>query len=777
MTVQAFNECWRVSALGENAFTSVCLPHDAMRYEGRSKDAPSGTHGAYFIGKDYEYRKTFSIDGFSADERYVLFFEGAYRCAEVCLNGKLLQNHDYGFTHFCVELTNAQAEHNELCVITRNADQPNCRWYAGSGLYRPVHLLRLPRRALDIFGVCICTLDYVSKTLSLTCTGAEKGRAQFWIEDGDAVLYAGETVVGERTVFRLEHAELWNVDNPKLYTLRVRYGADERTQVFGIRKVEVSRKNGFTLNGERVILRGACVHSDNGMLGAEAHPFADERKIALLKEAGYNAIRSAHNPCSEATLRACDKLGMLVLDEYTDGWYVHKTRYDYANRIERNWQSDVTAMVEKDFNHPCVVMYSLGNEVGETSECKGIALAEEMTAYLHRLDETRPITCGINIFFNYLYSLGFGVYNDKKAEKGEKVGSAFFNMLAGVFGDKTMKIGATLRGSDVKTRDAFAKLDVAGYNYGILRYKKDLKKYPKRIILGTETFCKDAYAFFELAKAHAGIIGDFVWAGMDYLGEVAIGSWEYQTYAPTFLPSNGWISAGSGRLDLSGRMLGEGLYTRVAFGLDTVRMAVVPVDGYKKKHSPSAWKMTNAMESWLWDGLEGKKTCVEIYARAYAVELRLNGKRIAKKRVKNGCVVRCKTRFAKGELQAVALDKSGTIIGETRLHSAVGDIRLTAIAEQTTIGANDLAYVRLRYADEAGQISPVTRGRIKVETDGELLALGHACPYNADGYLRSETDVYYGEALAIIRPKLGQKRILCAAFSERGNSACEVVVQ
>ncbi|MBO7736812.1 MAG: DUF4982 domain-containing protein, partial [Clostridia bacterium] len=559
-----------------------------------------------------------------------------------------------------------------------------------------------------------------------------------------------------------------------LYTLNVECGEDVRTLKFGIRQVSVSAQKGFLLNGERVVLQGACIHSDQGLLGAAAHPFADRRKIELIKNAGYNAIRSAHNPCSKATLDACDELGVLVLDEYTDGWYIHKTRYDYADYIMDRWQQDLKDMVDKDYNHPSVVMYSIGNEVAETSQHRGVDFCAQMCEYLHSLDE-RPVTCGINIFFNFLFSLGFGVYSEKKAEQGQKVGSAFFNTLAGIFGDKTMKLGATLPPCDEKCKQAFEKLDVAGYNYGINRYRGDLKKYPERIILGTETFCKDAYRFYELAKTHSALIGDFVWAGIDYLGEVGIGAWEYRTYAKDFRPVVGWMSAGSGRIDLVGRQLGESLYTQVAFEQAIIKMAVVPVNDYHKPHSPSAWKMSNAIQSWSWKGCEGKKTCVEVYARAHAVQLLLNGVPVGKKKMKGDCKTKFSVRYQSGTLTAVALDKEGNVLAKTSLSTAEGAPQLHTMPEMNSISGKDLAYVRLQYADKKGTLFPLARGEITVQvTGGELLALGNACPYNERGYLTHTTDVYYGEALAIIRPTAGEIQI--TAQSPYGNAKTKIQV-
>ena len=546
----------------------------------------------------------------------------------------------------------------------------------------------------------------------------------------------------------------------------------------------ISSMSLFCINGERVILRGACIHHDNGILGAVNHPFADARKVELLQKAGYNAIRSAHNPCSKATLEACDRFGMLVLDEFVDMWYIHKTKYDYASDFEQEWQADLKSMVEKDYNHPCVVMYSIGNEVAETGQKKGIRFAAEMTDYLHALD-SRPVTCGINIFFNLLHSLGFGVYTDKKAEKAAKpsksskpkkkksVGSEFFNDLAGLLGADTMKIGATMPGCNAKSKDAFAAMDVAGYNYGILRYKRDLKHHKDRVIVGSETFCSDARKFWCIAKEHPALIGDFVWAGIDYLGEVGIGAWEYADYAPDFTGGVGWRGASSGRLDLAGRAWAEAAYTQVAFDLAPVAIGVVRPDRAFEKHSPSAWRMSNALESWSWDGCTGKKTSVEVYATGDAVRLVLNGKTVGEKKVPANARVRFKAKYAPGELTAISLAKDGKELGRTSLVSAGAETKLTLVPEKAQYGQGDLCYIRLQYTDEAGEIKPLVRGIIDVAVEGgELLGLGSACPYNEAGYLGTTTDTYYGEALAVIRPTA--EKVVLRAESPYGKAQTEI---
>jgi len=339
-----------------------------------------------------------------------------------------------------------------------------------------------------------------------------------------------------------------------------------------------------------------------------------------------------------------------------------------------------------------------------------------------------------------------------------------------------MKLGATLRGCDIKTRDAFANMDVAGYNYGIYRYKKDLKKYPDRIILGTETFCNDAYRFYEFAKDNKGLIGDFVWAGMDYLGEVGIGSWEYRDYAPDFTGQVGWVSAGSGRVDLIGNELGEAKYTKVAFGIDKIHIAVVPADNAFKPHSPSAWKMTNAMDSWSWDNCDGQKTKVEVYARAYKIALYVNSKKVGEKKLKNDCKAIFKTTYYHGQIVAIAFDEQGNEIARTSLESAGKETQLSVIPEDKKVKVNELCYIRLRYTDLAGTKKPLARGDIKVSVHGgELLALGNACPYNDRGYNTDITDTYYGEALAIVKPA-GTGKINITAESPYGNAQASVLV-
>ena len=797
MRATTFHEGWsyrRINAeMGypdDTEFTAVSIPHDAMLYEKRSRLASSGTNGCWFEGADYEYVKQFNV---AADAPAVQFleFEGVYHNAEVWLNGEKLSFRPYGYTNFYVDISDyvkrgaASGEANneplnELRVIARNVDQPNSRWYSGAGIYRPVQLWTAESpEYLEHNGVTIRTVsvDGNRARLAVQVEATAAGTVTL------SIPHMGDTrslrVEPQGSIeFELENVELWSLENPHLYEMKMGYvsdnGArDSLSETFGVRTIAWTDK-GFLLNGKRVIIQGACIHHDNGILGAATHADAEERRVRLMQKAGYNAIRSAHNPISKALLDACDKLGVLVMDEYIDHWYIHKTQHDYVDYFDQWWQRDLRDMVNKDKNHPSVIMYSTGNEVAETAQKCGIELTTRMTEYLHSLDNTRPVTCGINIFFNFLNKIGFGQYSDEKAAKeaeeaarrkavgeGDSVkhkasGSEFFNNMAGIMGADFMKIGASLPPCDWVTRDAFAAMDIAGYNYGINRYKHDLKKYKHRLILGSETFCSDAYKFRELAKKNPRLIGDFVWAGMDYLGETSVGAWEYEDYA-SLTNECGWMTAGSGRVDLVGNFLGEAYYTRVALEAEGDKgpyIAVVPVNHTHDKHSPSAWKMSNSIPSWSWNGCEGKDARVEVYARAASVALFANGVQVGRKKMRGDCIARFDTTWQPGVVEAVAYDVSGAEIRRYALRSAGEDTQLSASAEAVESAGARLRFVHLDYTDANGEVKPLERGRLNASVEGtegvRLLALGSAAPFNKDSYVSSSTGTYYGRALAIV---------------------------
>ena len=795
-----FNKGWMCKCLTrDEAAYPVTLPHDAMLREPRTRESTGEGNIGWYIGGDYEYTKKFTVPKEYENQKVLIEFEGVYHNAEVHINGKKVAGRPYGYTNFYINTDGffKFGEENEVKVIAHNADQPNSRWYSGTGIYRPAYLHIGGEKYIPVNGVKIRTLSYNPAQIEVAVKTSAPGEVSLEIEfEGKRVL----TAIGEskavaaqnnetkntsaasekpakeyQAVFLLDvpNAKLWDTEHPSLYTCKAVFGEDEVTETFGIRELVWNPQVGMTINGKRVILRGACFHHDNGVLGACTYPEAEERKMRIFKENGYNAVRSAHYPCSKALLDACDRVGMLLMDEYVDVWYIHKTKYDYANQLAGWWKQDLKDMVDKDFNHPSVIMYSTGNEVAETAQKKGIALTGEMTNYLHSLDSTRPVTCGINIFFNFLSSIGLGVYSDDKAEKSAEnaekfaaeqakkaaaakpekkkkpVGSEFYNTLACLVGDYFMKCGATLYPCDLKTRDAYANMDIAGYNYGIFRYKHDLKKYPNRLILGSETFCKDAYSFWEIAKKNKRIIGDFVWAGWDYIGEVGDGAAEYSDYK--FEDPSTRMTGGNGRIDLNGKPRAEAAYTRVAFERETGPFIAVDPVYQKEKLRLTGWQLTKALESWAWGGCSGEPAKVEVYARAAQVELFINGKSVGKKNVKK-CRANFNTTYEDGEITAVSYDEKGKEINRYSLQTAGKETILQVRPEEKSVKPEGLAFVQLQYTDTKGIWKPMEKHNLKVTVEnGILKGLGSPAPYVKGNYTDDTVATYYGEAMAVVQ--------------------------
>ena len=795
-----FNKGWMCKCLTrDEAAYPVTLPHDAMLSEPRTQESTGEGNIGWYIGGDYEYTKKFTVPKEYENQKVLIEFEGVYHNAEVHINGKKVAGRPYGYTNFYINTDGffKFGEENEVKVIAHNADQPNSRWYSGTGIYRPAYLHIGGEKYIPVNGVKIRTLSYNPAQIEVAVKTSAPGEVSLEIEfEGKRVL----TAIGEskavaaqnnetkntsaasekpakeyQAVFLLDvpNAKLWDTEHPSLYTCKAVFGEDEVTETFGIRELVWNPQVGMTINGKRVILRGACFHHDNGVLGACTYPEAEERKMRIFKENGYNAVRSAHYPCSKALRDACDRVGMLLMDEYVDVWYIHKTKYDYANQLAGWWKQDLKDMVDKDFNHPSVIMYSTGNEVAETAQKKGIALTGEMTNYLHSLDSTRPVTCGINIFFNFLSSIGLGVYSDDKAEKSAEnaekfaaeqakkaaaakpekkkkpVGSEFYNTLACLVGDYFMKCGATLYPCDLKTRDAYANMDIAGYNYGIFRYKHDLKKYPNRLILGSETFCKDAYSFWEIAKKNKRIIGDFVWAGWDYIGEVGDGAAEYSDYK--FEDPSTRMTGGNGRIDLNGKPRAEAAYTRVAFERETGPFIAVDPVYQKEKLRLTGWQLTKALESWAWGGCSGEPAKVEVYARAAQVELFINGKSVGKKNVKK-CRANFNTTYEDGEITAVSYDEKGKEINRYSLQTAGKETILQVRPEEKSVKPEGLAFVQLQYTDTKGIWKPMEKHNLKVTVEnGILKGLGSPAPYVKGNYTDDTVATYYGEAMAVVQ--------------------------
>ena len=778
-----WNDNWFFYKKGSTEKKKIKLPHDAMLYEKREPKCVNGQNTGYFPGGYYIYEKEFELSEMQLENYIAVLFEGVYRNASVYCNGELLTFHAYGYTEFEVELKNVKAGKNHLRVEVDNTKEPNSRWYTGSGIYRPVSLIIKDRAYIR--DVHIVTKSIEPPVVEITCSDmaakvrivdekilhenvADRRTADVVdaVEEVDTenaknrenVLYQG--TCGE---ICLDEAKLWSAEHPKLYKAILETKTDRVETLFGIRSLEWSAEKGFLVNGVATKLRGGCIHHDNGLLGACAFKDAEYRKVRILKEAGYNAIRSAHNPCSRYLLEACDELGMYVMDEAFDMWYIPKTKYDYAREFEAEYHSDLKAMVEKDRNHPSVILYSIGNEISETAQERGVLLTEKMVQYMHGLDDSRPVTCGINLFLNGLISKGIGIYSEDGESAAEKAadskgvtaklsGSALYNMIMEHL--PTIKnIVSKANFADKATKDAFAYLDICGYNYGTARYKTDGKKYPDRVIVGSETYISDLYRVWREIEHMPHIIGDFVWTAWDYLGEAGIGSWRYGEGG--FAKPYPMLTANCGAISITGQIEPEAFYAKVAYHLDEeLKMAIRPVNHTNEKCMKSPWRNTDAVESWSWTGCERMKAEVEVYTDAFKVELFLNGTTKGVAKPKYG-IARFALPYEPGILKAVAYDADGKMIKECELKSAnESELCIQAEISKADIRKDsELLYIDIRLTDANGVSKILEERELQIEVSGGaiLQAFGSDNPCTEDSYIGDTCTTYRGRAQAILR--------------------------
>ncbi|MGN0999872.1 MAG: glycoside hydrolase family 2 TIM barrel-domain containing protein [Faecousia sp.] len=727
---------------------TVTLPHDAMIHKARSADAPSGSAGAYFPGGSYVYEKRFR----KPDAAHVVFqFEGVYKNAVVYLNGQKAGSCDYGYLPFfvCADDLLTDGE-NIIQVECENKDQPDSRWYTGAGIYRPVWMWTGPRGGIEPEQVRVKTISSEPAIIHVH-TGHKDARIE--ILDGETVVASGS---GEEAEITIPDAKLWSAETPNLYTCNVITDKDAAAVSFGIRTITWDNQ-GFYINGRNTLLRGGCVHHDNGILGAAAPDEADWRRVRRMKAAGFNAIRSAHNPCSRAMLDACDYYGMYVMDESWDMWFHHKNKYDYASQWRKNYLSDLQAMVDRDFNHPSVVMYSIGNEVSEPAKAEGVEKTKEMAAFLRDADGTRPVTGGFNLMILANAKKGKGIYNETEggmnhdAAKMNGMNSTLFNMITNMVGTGMNK-AANGKAADKATAPCLDALDLAGYNYASGRYSKEGKCHPERLIFGSETFPQDIAKNWAMVKQYPYLTGDFMWTAWDYIGEAGLGAWAYTKDGAGFNKPYPWLLADTGAMDILGNPNGELFLAQAAWGkLEAPAIAVQPVNHPGIKPSKMAWRGTNAIASWSWRGCDGSKAVVEVYTDAAVIELYLNGTKIGRQTVKK-CKASFKTMYAPGKLEAVAFDSSGREVSRSVLESATGKLRIAAVPEAKKARCGDVVYIDVALIGENGVVESNADRELTVRVEGgTLLGFGSANPRTEERFDSGKYATYYGRALAAVR--------------------------
>ena len=752
MKKTAFNDNWIYRG------QSVILPHDAMLHEARDPDAKSGSAGAFFPDGEYVYEKTFERP---AAEHVLFQFEGVYKNAKVFINGKEAGGAAYGYIPFFVNADEYLINGENTIRVECSVRHPDSRWYSGAGIYRPVWLWEGPKDSIEPESVKISTVSYDPAVIR--------------VQSPKAVEVEVVGITGEGTDFELTvpGAQLWSETTPYLYIAKVTNGADSEEIRFGIRKVEWSNK-GLFINGKETLLRGGCIHHDNGILGAATYDESEWRRVKKLKDAGFNAIRSAHNPCSRAMLEACDALGVYMMDETWDMWFHHKSKYDYAAAWRENFMADLAAMVNRDYNHPSVIFYSIGNEVSEPAKPEGLQVIREMTDFLHKADPNRAVTGGFNLMIianaskgKSLYDENGGGRDDSSEKKMQGMNSTMFNMIASLVGTGMNK-AANSKKADAATAPGLELLDMCGYNYASGRYPLEGKAHPERVIFGSETFPQTIAKNWAMVKKYPYLVGDFMWTAWDYLGEAGIGAWAYTPDGKGFSKPYPWLLADTGAFDILGDPNGELFTASAVWGkLEQPVICVQPIN-HDAKPAKAVWRGTNAIPSWSWQGCEGRKAVVEVYTDAPQVELQLNGKTVGNAKTRE-CKATFKVKYIPGTLTAIAGGKSSSLV------SADGaNIAIRPEKEQARPG--EIVYVPVTIEGTNGAVESNTDRKLSVTVEGgELLGFGSANPRTEERFDAGGYTTYYGRALAVIRAGVAGT-VKVAATDGRNRATAEIKI-
>lgn len=788
----------------------VHLPHDAMLHRERIPGLKNGSYVGYFPSGDYWYEKRFLAPQDWAEKSVILEFEGIYMDSTVYLNGDKIGGRVYGYSGFAIDISEKIkiGQENFLQVFAHCSQVPNSRWYPGNGIYRPVNLYVGDKSHIVPEELTVKTISIDPPTILVE--GVHTGNVDDCVcirvfqddrELGIANISTENTTSGFRfhTLIALPEAKLWDAEHPNLCAVEcslMREGntIDTLTEQTGIRQLSWNDKDGLMVNGKTVKLRGGCVHHDNGLLGACEFQTAAERRVRILKESGFNAIRSSHYPISKALLEECDKQGLYIMDEAFDSWVEATGLYGYVLSFEEEWEKDLSAMVIKDRNHPSVLMYSIGNEIPDTATAEGVVWTERMTKLCHQLDDTRPVTVCPNVLMNMLAQKGLHfsisgsnvpkkeditdlLERDKDSSAG---GSVMINMLVSV-APTLMQLMLKPKGAEKGVKDCFSKVDIAGYNYGHKVYEGHHALSPERIIVGSETRPGEIAQNWALVEKNPYVIGDFMWTAWDYLGEVGIGALEYGKNGGAYTKPYPYISAYSGAIGLTG-MREPYSYLAAAVWKQSVKpyIGVHPLNHNGEKLQTSMYKLTDIVDSWSWPGYVGSKARIVIYSMGESCSLYLNQKKIGSQKLKYYTAA-FETTYEPGELMAISYDRDGNEIGRNILCSAGEDTILTAEAEKTHLRADgeDLAYINVTVTDGDGIRKMLSDCDVvvSVEGAGTLQAVGSACPKPEDSYVGDHFRTYEGRMQIIVRAGFEPGDIRVNISSQLLGSKKEIVLR
>ncbi len=763
MQRENFNANWKywpdndpfelVFRVPENA-QDITLPHDAMFHERQAPDSPNSGSTGFLDGREYRYYKRFSVPAQWQDGRVQLHFEGIYTRASVYVNQSYVGGPSSGYAEVLLDISDYLhfGGENEILVAVKCGTR-NSRWYSGAGIYRDVTLLHGPAIGIEPASLRFTTLDVdpdgasvnVSMTLYNRSLKAQTVTVSVTVQDsaGSAALtrtYPVRIKSGSRTELRknlyLDHPKLWSEETPELYTISAAVTdeagtADSDSIVSGVRKLTVDARHGLRVNGKTVKLRGACLHHDQSILGAAAYYDYEYRRIKRLKEAGFNAVRSAHNHASQALLTACDRLGVYVMDELSDAWNKAKKSYDCSLDFARAWQQDIASMVAADYNHPCVVLYSTGNEIFEISTEKGLETSRALGDLFHRLDPTRCTTNGINGAFAAGDKLQDIVQDITGADTGKGDVNVFMDAMENHMPAITRH--PVISGILEKLETT---MDVLGYNYMTARYRVDAARYPDRVMVGSETYPKQIAENWAAIMDTPAVIGDFTWTGWDYIGEVP-------PVFPTLVNTGADISAIGVRRLVS-------YYREIVFGLRTGPViGTQDPDRFGIDRNFGPWQFTDCALTYTYPGKEGRPILIQVCSDGDTVELFQNGKSLGTRPCGKDAAfeARFDAVYEPGELLAVAY-RDGKEIGRSVLQTTGEGVKLHVEREE----GEELIFLNVRLQDAAGRrVFSNKEIRIQIEGPARLLAFGSETALHDCGYEKNTTTLTDGCALAILK--------------------------
>ena len=756
-----FNDAsWKTVDLPHD-FSLEPLPADPNTLGPFSRETKGGRSVGYLPGGTGWYRKVFSLDKADAGKSVSLVFDGAYMQTDVWVNGKPAAAHKNGYTPFAFDVTqllNPAGQENVLAVRVVNYGK-NSRWYSGSGLYRDVELVVTDPLHVSQWGTRITTPEVSDKqatvNVEVNLSNARKKAVKadvsvriFDCKGGEVAASAAQVKVSGKAdvaiplAVAVKDPSLWSPDSPTLYTAEVRvFSKGKETDCvktrFGIRTIEVNAAEGFKLNGEPLLLKGGCVHHDNGLLGAEAHRTAEYRRVRQLKDAGFNAVRCAHNPPSRHFLDACDELGLLVVDEFTDMWEQPKNVDDYSQFFKENWEKDLTDMMLRDRNHPSVVIWSIGNEIPNWSIADASRIGKMLTAKVRELDPTRPVTQGVTSAYIHI-----------DWDHSEKT---------------------------------FEHLDIAGYNYLTHYLEGDHAKYPERVVMGTESYPNQAFTYWKDVVEKPYVIGDFVWTALDHLGEVGLGGGRYvpadrpQRGGPQFQTSRGpeegmnpammWqfpdrlgpefpttYTNYCGDVDLVGDKKPQGRYRDVLWDLSPLEILVHEPIPAGMVETTGLWGWPQEQARWYWPGHEGESFQVRVFTKAPQVRLEVNGESVGVQKTNEEYVALFEgVTYRPGKLVAISLDAEGKELESRVLRTPGKPVSVRLLRERYNID-NELVYLKAEVIDEQGVIVPDVFPLTFDIQGATFVSAGNGAPDDMASFRSRTPKTWSGAALLIVRP-------------------------